>query len=112
MREHARERDGVFHRELGSRADAEVRGVRGVADQHDIFVDAISRTARGRISARRPSPARCFAFEISALPSRRSANSFSQSAIDSSCSILSMPAFSQFVSGVSTMNVDQSASKR
>ena len=35
---HARERNRVFHRQFGARADAEMRGMRGVADQHDIFV--------------------------------------------------------------------------
>ena len=30
------QRDRIFHRELGARADREVRGVRGVAQQHDV----------------------------------------------------------------------------
>ena len=30
------ERDGVLHRELGARADREMRGRLGVADQHDV----------------------------------------------------------------------------
>ena len=34
----SRERDGVLHRQLGARADREVRGVRGVADEHDVAV--------------------------------------------------------------------------
>src|SRR5947199_10731465 len=57
-------------------------------------------------------PTRCFALEISEFPSRRSANNSSQRAMDSSVLILSTPALSQFFSGVSTMKVDQSASKR
>jgi hypothetical protein len=32
------ERYGIFHRELGARADAEMRRVRRVADQHDVAV--------------------------------------------------------------------------
>jgi hypothetical protein len=36
--ERIEERDGVFHRELRARADREVRGVRGVAEQHHVAV--------------------------------------------------------------------------
>ena len=31
------QRDGVLHRQLGARADGEVRGVRRVAEQHDVL---------------------------------------------------------------------------
>ena len=37
-REHARQRHGIFHGQLGAGTDAEVRGVGGIADQHDVFV--------------------------------------------------------------------------
>src|SRR5271155_4861497 len=57
-------------------------------------------------------PRKCLAFETSAFLSSLSANSFSQNAIVSSDVIVSSPAFSQFFSGVSTMNVDQSSSNR
>ena len=36
--ERVRQRDRVLHRELRPRADREVRGVRGVAEQHDVAV--------------------------------------------------------------------------
>ena len=36
--QHARERDRVLHGELGARSDRKMRGVRGVADEHDVLV--------------------------------------------------------------------------
>jgi hypothetical protein len=35
-RDLATQRNCIFHRELRARADGEVRGVRGIADQHDV----------------------------------------------------------------------------
>ena len=37
------QRQRVLHRQLGARADGEVRGVRGVAEQHDVAVPPASR---------------------------------------------------------------------
>ena len=41
------EREGVLHRELGARANGEMRGVGGVAEQHDIAVVPAAAAQRG-----------------------------------------------------------------
>ena len=65
--ERIEQRDRVFHRELGARADREMRGRLGVADQHDVAVRpvlaadgrevaperAVDRSACGRQAPRR-----------------------------------------------------------
>ena len=57
-------------------------------------------------------PRRCVALDISAAPSRYLANRRSQNAIESSLLARSSPARSQTSSGVSTIKVDSSSSKR
>ena len=47
-----REGDRVLHRELRARADREVRGVRGVAEQHDVAVAPARAARRAGIAAR------------------------------------------------------------
>ena len=37
--EHLRQRDRVFHRQLGAGADRKMRGMRGIADQHDVVLE-------------------------------------------------------------------------
>ena len=43
------ERQGVLHGELGARADGEVRGVGGVAEQHDVLVPPVLVAHRGEV---------------------------------------------------------------
>ena len=78
----------VLHRELGARADREVRGVRGVAEQHDVAVcqRALRTVGKLRQSER---------FLSSGWPPSSSAKSCSQKAIVSSSSASSSPAARQ-----------------
>ena len=76
-----------------------------------LWCTQLSQTTRGkRIHC--AEPRRWLALDISAWPSRYFANSFSQKAIASSFSIVSRPAARQTRSGVSTMKVEVSSSKR
>ena len=47
--QHARQRDGVLHGELGARADREMRGVRGVADEDEPVVEPRALRTRTKL---------------------------------------------------------------
>lgn len=68
-----------------------------------------SHTTRGK-RIQLAEPRRCVALLISEWPSRYFANSFSQKAIASGCSIRSRPWACHTASGVSTMKVEVSLS--
>ena len=59
-----RQRDGALHRELGARADGEMRGGGGVAHQHDVVVrPALAQHAR-EIQPRRAADVRCVRHQL------------------------------------------------
>ena len=132
--ERARERDRVLDRELGARADREVRGVRRVADQHDgtrrrracgrsAPCGPLARTLAGcpssgstggrrRAETGSRSPSRAGARRWSAARGRRATarTAARRTRSPSSWLIASRPAACHVSSGVSTMNVDVSPS--
>ena len=114
-----RQLDRVLERELGARADREMRGVRRVAHQHHRHAAAVRpRTPVHPVladHARKADPDRRAA-QVRGVADQRvavrgtCANSFSQKAMPSACSIVSRPCARHTSSGVSTMKVEVSSS--
>jgi hypothetical protein len=83
--EQPRQLDRVLERQLGARADGEVRGVHRVAHQHDMAARPLCSAPAAADHALEVQPGRAAqvrALDISAWPSRWFANSFSQKAMD------------------------------
>ena len=91
LAQYPRERHRILHGQLGTRPDAEVRGVRGIADEDDVaMVPALAQDPLEGQPDRRA--AQVPRVGDQRLPSRRSAKSASQNATDSAVSIWSIPA--------------------
>ena len=101
------EPDRILERELGARADREMRGVRGIAEQHDVAViPALAGDAR-EVEPRRAAQVRRVADQTLAVEMPREQHLARGDAVR--LLIWSKPSARQVASPHSTMNVEVSA---